>query len=194
MLGLALVFVATQSPLEHYGNQLLWADFAGMLLLTMIGPPLILLGAPLTLAFPCQRTAGTRPPAPPLPGPRHAHRRHAHRVLAALRGRYLTSGSSRASPRRRRPTSSCETCQQLSLFAVSLLFWWPALCADPVAWRMSHPLRVLYIAVEMTHKGLFGGMFLSLNTPVHETFAANMPVWAISAMTEPAGWPSSCSG
>ena len=74
--------------------------------------------------------------------------------------------------------------QQLSLLAVSLLFWWPALCADPVAWRMNHPLRVLYVAVEMTHKGLFGGMFLSLNTPVHETLAANLPAWAPSAMMD----------
>jgi hypothetical protein len=36
----------------------------------------------------------------------------------------------------------------------------------------------------MTHKCLFGGMFLSMNTPFHEQFAANAPAWAPSAMTD----------
>ena len=183
MLGLALVFVATQSPLEHYGNQLLWADFAGMLLLTMIAPPLILLGAPLTLAF---RASGPQGRA----RLRRLYRGRPMRIVAMPIASWLLfavvtyvwqfSGLTEEAA----ANVFVRDVQQISLFAVSLLFWWPALCADPVAWRMSHPLRILYIAVEMTHKGLFGGMFLSLNTPVHETFAANMPVWAISAMTD----------
>ena len=183
MLGLALVFVATQSPLEHYGNQILWADFGGMLLLTMIAPPLILLGSPLTLAF---RAAGPRGRA----RLRRFYRGRAMRIVAMPIFSWLLfavvtyawqfSGLTEEAA----ANVFVRDVQQLSLLAVALLFWWPALCADPVAWRMNHPLRMLYVAVEMTHKGLFGGMFLSLNTPVHETFAASMPVWALSAMTD----------
>ena len=183
MLGIALIFVATQSPLEHYGNQLLWADFGGMLLLTMIAPPLILLGSPLTLAF---RASGPRGRA----RLRRFYRGRTMRIVsmpivswmlfAVVTYAWQFTGLTEEAA----VNVFVRDMQQLSLLAVALLFWWPALCADPVSWRMNHPLRVLYVAVEMTHKGLFGGMFLSLNTPVHETFAAAMPAWAPSAMTD----------
>ena len=183
MLGLALIFVATQSPLEHYGNQLLWTDFAGMLLLTMIAPPLLLLGSPLTLAF---RVSGPRGRA----RLRRLYRGRTARIVAMPIFSWLLFAVVTYAWQFMGITEDAaenvfvRDVQQLSLLAVSLLFWWPALCADPVPWRMSHPLRVLYVAVEMTHKGLFGGMFLSLNTPVHETFAANTPAWGPSPMMD----------
>ncbi len=183
MLGLALIFVATQSPLEHYGNQLLWVDFGGMLLLTMIAPPLLLLGSPLTLAF---RASGPRGRA----RLRRFYRGRTMRIVAMPIASWLIFAVVTYAWQFTGLTEEAAAnvfvrdAQQLSLLAVSLLFWWPALCADPVAWRMNHPLRVLYVAVEMTHKGLFGGMFLSLNTPVHETLAANLPAWAPSAMMD----------
>ena len=183
MLGLALIFVATQSPLEHYGNQLLWADFAGMLLLTMIAPPLLLLGSPLTLAF---RVSGPRGRA----RLRRLYRGRTARIVAMPIASWLVFAVVTYAWQFMGITEEAaenvfvRDVQQLSLLAVSLLFWWPALCADPVPWRMNHPLRVLYVAVEMTHKGLFGGMFLSLNTPVHETFAANTPAWGPSPMMD----------
>ena len=183
MLGLVLIFVATQSPLEHYGSQLLWADFGGMLLLTMIAPPLLLLGSPLTLAF---RVSGPRGRA----RLRRLYRGRAARVVAMPIVSWLAfavvtyAWQFTALTEEAAANVFLADVQQLSLLAVSLLFWWPALCADPVPWRMSHPLRVLYVAVEMTHKALFGAMFLSLNTPIHENFAANAPAWAPSAMTD----------
>ena len=183
MLGLLLVFVATQSPLEHYGNQLLWADFGGMLLLTMIAPPLLLLGSPLILAF---RVSGPRGRA----RLRRLYRGRTARIVAMPIASWLAfavvtyAWQFTALTEEAAANVFVRDVQQLSLLAVSLLFWWPALCADPVPWRMSHPLRVLYVAVEMTHKALFGAMFLSLNTPIHETFAANAPAWAPSAMTD----------
>ena len=183
LLGLALVFAATQSPLEHYGTRLLWADFAGMLLLTMVAPPLLLLGAPLTLAF---RASGPRARA----RLRRFYRGRAMRVVAmpvvswllfaAVTYAWQFTALTEAAAR----NVFARDLQQLSLLAVALLFWWPALCADPAPWRMNHPLRLLYVAVEMTHKGLFGGMFLSLNTPVHESFAAAAPAWSLSAMAD----------
>ncbi len=182
LTGLLLIFVATQSPLEHYGNQLLWANFGGMLLLTMVAPPLILLGSPLTLAF---RASGPQGRA----RLRRFYRGRVMRVVSMPIGTWLLFAVVTYAWQFSSLTEEAAAnvfvrdFQQLSLLVVSLLFWWPALCADPVSWRMNHPLRVLYVAVEMTHKGLFGGMFLSLHTPVHETFAASMPAWALATMT-----------
>lgn len=181
--GLFCLAIAVLSPLEHYGNQLLWVNFAGFLVITMIVPPLLLLGSPLTLAF--------RVSSP-----------QARRWLRALyRGRvarlvtfpaaswlifavvtYLWQFTPLTDVAARH--GAVRHLQQFSLLAVGLLFWNPALCADPVRWRVPLPLRALYVFVEMTHKGLFGGMFLSMNHPMHHYFATHSPAWSAGPMTD----------
>lgn len=181
--GLAVVAVAVLSPLEYWGNHLLWANFTGFLAITMIAPPLLLLGSPLTLAF---RVSDR---------PMRARLRAFYRgpVMSALTfpvvswllfavATYLwqfTTWTDDAAS-----NVFVRDIQQLSLLAVGLLFWLPALCADPVRWRIPYPLRGLYVFVEMTHKGLFGGMFLSMASAIHPGFAAGLPAWGPSAMTD----------
>ncbi|MGI8925591.1 MAG: cytochrome c oxidase assembly protein [Tepidiformaceae bacterium] len=181
--GLALVGVATVSPLEHYGNRLLWVNFTGFLLLTMLAAPLLLLGSPLTLAF---RAAGPR-------GRAWLRRFYQRRPMRSLTFpitswllfavvTYLWQFS--AFTDRAAANVFLRDLQQSTLLGASLLFWMPALCADPQRWRMAFPLRALYVFLEMTHKGLFGGMFLSMSDPIHPRFAANLPAWGPEAMTD----------
>jgi len=181
--GLVALYIALLSPLEHYGNQVLWVNFLDFLFLTMIAPPLLLLGSPLTLAF--QAT-----------GPEWRSRLRAFYRCQCLR--YLTfpvvSGLSFAVVTYAWQFSGLLTwaaenpfardLQQLTLIIVSLLFWMPALAMDPMRWRVPYPFRGLYVLTEMVHKGLFGGMFLSASSPFHERFAANMPAWAPDPMTD----------
>lgn len=181
--GLAVVVLAVLSPVASYGRQLLWVDFTGFLFITMIAPPLILLGAPLTLAF---RASG--------PSGRSALRRLYRGRLAAVLTfpvatwltfavlTYLWQFSSWTEVAAR--NDFVRLVQQGSLLTVGLFFWLPGLATDPLRWRMPYPLRALYIFVEMTHKGLFGGMFLSMNTAMHEEFARNAPAWAPDALTD----------
>lgn len=176
-LGLAAMALAVFSPVATYGRQLLWVDFTGFLLITMIAPPLILLGAPLTLAFRASGKAG------------RARLRRAYRSRAAVVvtfpvwtwllfavATYLWQFSSWTEVAARNDLA--RFAQQSSLLVVGLLFWLPGLAPDPLRWRMPYPLRALYIFVEMTHKALFGAMFLGMNTPFHEGFAADAPAWA----------------
>ncbi|HMO96933.1 MAG TPA: cytochrome c oxidase assembly protein, partial [Tepidiformaceae bacterium] len=141
-------------------------NFTGFLVLTMIAPALILLGAPLTLAF---RTASA---------PRRASLRRIYRSRLAAMITFpvftwllfavvtyiwqFTALTDRAVE-----NAFLRDAQQASSLAVGLLFWLPALAADPLRWRLAYPLRALYVFVEMTHKGLFGGMFLSMNNAMH---------------------------
>jgi hypothetical protein len=60
MVGLLLVAMAVMSPLHAYGNDLLWVNFSGFLVLSMLAPPLLVLGAPLTLAFRVADSGGRR--------------------------------------------------------------------------------------------------------------------------------------
>ncbi len=181
--GLIVVLIATVTPVEALGNRVLWVNFTGFLLLTMVAPPLLLLGAPLTLAF---RAAS--------PARRARLRRFARsRPVNALtfpvftwllfavvtylwQFTRLTDIAAASWPVRE--------LQLATLLLVGLLFWLPALAADPIGWRMPYPLRALYVFVEMTHKALFGGMFLSMNTPMHAGFAERAPAWAPEPLTD----------
>lgn len=181
--GVLLTVVSILSPIEHYSGQLLWVDFTGFLLLTMIVPPLILLGAPLTLTF---RASGTR-------GRRMARDFYRSWPVSALTFpvvawllfavvTYLWQFS--ALTEWAQDHALVRDLQQASLLLVGLLFWMPALAVDPMRWQVPYPLRTLYVFVEMTHKSLFGGMFLSMNTAMHSHFASNAPAWAPDALTD----------
>ncbi len=175
--GVALVGLAVLSPVEYWGNRFLWVDFLGFLLLTMIAAPLIVLGAPLTLAF----RAGS-------PLSRRRLRRFARSRVVRITTFPLASWLGFAVVTylwqfTRLTDYAAEhgfvrDTQQATLLLVALCFWTPALSADPLRWRMPYPLRALYVFVEMTHKGLFGGMFLSATTPFHNGFAARLPAWS----------------
>ncbi|MDP1911680.1 MAG: cytochrome c oxidase assembly protein, partial [Hyphomicrobium sp.] len=155
----------------------------GFLVLTMIAAPLLVMGSPLTLAF---RASGP------------AWRK---RLRAGYRGRIISALThpiagwvafaittyawqfSRLAEFATRSLLVREI-QLGSLLFVSLMFWMPALCADPLRWRMAHPLRILYVLIEMVHKALFGGMFLSMESPFHKNFSANPPSWAPEALLD----------
>lgn len=174
--GVLALVAGVLSPISRYGDQFLWVNFLGMFLVTMVAAPLLVLGAPLTLAF---RVASPR---------RRRFLRWVYRgrlaavltfpvvawlIFAVATYAWQFTGLTDAAARH----WVVRDLQQGSLFAVSLLFWTPALCADPVRWRMAHPLRALYVFVEMTHKGLFGGMFLSATRTFHPGFGERLPEW-----------------
>ena len=181
--GLLLVGVSVLSPLEYYGNQVLWLNFTGFLLLTMIAAPLIVLGSPLTLAFRVNGKAGRA-------RLRRFSRSQIVRRLTFPPVAWLLFAVVTFLWQLTRLTDIAaqdvfvRDAQQVSLLAVAVLFWTPALCADPLRWRMPFPLRALYVFVEMTHKALFGAVFLSLNRPMHHYFATHLPGWAPSPMLD----------
>ena len=183
LAALGVVFVAVCSPIDHYGRDILWVDFTGFLLLTMIAPPMLLLGAPLTLAFRASGKAGRK----------RLRRLYRCRFVAIVTfpvatwllfavATYLWQFTDLTDMAARH--QSLRYLQQSSLLAVGLLFWNPAVAADPLRWRLPYPLRSLYVLVEMTHKGLFGGMFLSMTSVVHSDLAARAPAWAPAPLTD----------
>ncbi len=177
LASLAFVLLAVSSPIAHYGESILWVDFTGFLLLTMVAPPLLLLGAPLTLAF---RASGKI-------GRRRLRALYRSRLVAFVTFPVATwllfavatylwqfTDLTDLAPQH----ASLRFFQQSSLFLVGILFWNPAVASDPMRWRLPYPLRSLYVFVEMTHKGLFGGMFLSMTSVMHSDFAGRAPQWA----------------
>lgn len=181
--SLFIIAVAVCSPIQRYSRDLLWVDFTGFLLLTMVAPPLLLLGAPLTLAF---RVTGKT-------GRKRLRAFYRSRPMAFLTFPVATWLLFAVATYLWQFTDLTETAardlgvrylQQASLLLVGLLFWMPAVSADPMRWRLPYPLRSLYVFVEMTHKGLFGGMFLSMTSVMHSEFSNRAPAWAPDALLD----------
>ncbi len=177
VLGMVTLWIAVLGPIEHYGNQALWVNFTGFLLITMVAAPLFVLASPLTLAFRALGKSGsarlrrfyrgfpmswiTFPPATWL----------AFAVVTyAWQFTSLTDLAAQY--------SLVRDAQLFTLLLVGIMFWYPAFPVDPIRWRLAHPLRGLYVVLEMAHKALFGGMFLSMESTFHTSFHENAAAWA----------------
>jgi putative copper resistance protein D len=58
------------------------------------------------------------------------------------------------------------------LFLVSaLLFWWPAVGADPAPWRLAHPARIVYVFLQMTQNTFLTFVLLNVTTVLYPHYA-----------------------
>ncbi|MGH2626064.1 MAG: cytochrome c oxidase assembly protein, partial [Anaerolineales bacterium] len=152
LAGLALIAVAVMSPIHEYGSKLLWVNFTGFLVLTMLAPPLLVLGRPLTLGFRTSGPAGRR-------RLRHFYRSPAVSAFTFPVAAWLLFAGVTYLWQFSDLTELAATdwmvrdIQEFTLLLVGISFWYVALAADPVRWRMAYTLRVFYVGVEMVHKG-----------------------------------------
>ena len=143
--GLALILLALQSPVDVYSEVFLWVHMIQHLLLSMVVAPLLLLGAPITLALRAS--------------PSRARRRfllpvlHSVPVVALsnpLVAWLLFAGvmvGAHFSPLYEAALENpwIHDVEHMLFLASGLLFWWPVVARDPSRWRMSHPVRLLYV-------------------------------------------------
>jgi putative membrane protein len=140
--GLFVMAVATASGLEAYDTTLLSTHMVQHMLLSMIGPILLALGAPVTLAL---RTL--------TPGPRRGLLAVLHsRIAGVLTFPLVSFGLFVASPfalyfsglyRLSLEYPWVHELVHVHFLLVGCLFFWPLIGIDPVPGRMSYPLRAL---------------------------------------------------
>ncbi|MEN3316124.1 MAG: hypothetical protein V7605_2358 [Acidimicrobiaceae bacterium] len=169
MAGCGVVTVALESGLAAYDDRYFSFHVGEHLLLSMVGPPLLALGAPVTLAL----QAGSR--------------RTQRRLLRVLHSRPMTilthplvawvlfAGSMFAlyfsnlyALSLRNP--AVHDLVHVHFLVVGVLFFWPVVGLDPTAWRLNHGLRLLYVFVALPFHAFLGIALLSGNEPL---FAAH---------------------
>jgi putative membrane protein len=142
VIGLLAIASVTVSGLEAYDTSLLSVHMVQHMVLSMIAPIFLALGAPVTLAL---RTLH--------PGPRHALLTVLHSKIAkVLTFPLVTFGLFVASPfvlyfsglyRLSLEYTWVHELVHFHLIAVGCLFFWPLIGLDPLPGRMSYPLRAL---------------------------------------------------
>lgn len=144
--GVLVLWVALTPPIDTYAGTRFSVHMVQHLLLMLVAAPLVSLGVPVLLT----RLAG--------PGSlrRALSRAVRHPVLQTLQFPVLTWGvfvavlwGSHYSALYEAALESpvVHGLEHALYLGAALLFWMPVVAAEPSRWRMSHPLRLLYLAV-----------------------------------------------
>lgn len=163
--GLLTVILALCSGLAHYDTTVFALHVAQHLLLSMVAPPLLALGAPVTLAL------------------QASHRRtqvtilkilHSWPVAAltfpvltwllfagSLIGLYAT-GLYQASL----DHPWLHDLVHIHFLVVGLLFFWPVVGIDPTRWQLPHGGRLLYVLLALPFHAIVGLTLVTASTPL----------------------------
>jgi putative membrane protein len=175
-IGLAFVAVALASPIAVYEGSLFWVHMVQHLVLTMVAAPLLVLGAPVTLAL---RAAGPQ------------RRRRLLRTLHSVPVRFLTH-----------PVVSWSTfalvmwlthfsqlydlalenepvhvAEHVVYLTAACLFWWPVIGLDPGAARLGWPGRIGYLVLAMPQQSFLGVAIHQAKEPLYEHYATLGRTW-----------------
>jgi cytochrome c oxidase assembly factor CtaG len=170
LLGLAIIFVALVSPIDTGSGTSFSVHMIQHLLLTMVAAPLLVLGAPITLALlacsPANRrrfsAALKRPPLRTLSNPLVAW----GLFFGVLWGSHLT-GLFDASLR----SDGVHALEHAAYLATAVLFWMPVVGRDPSPSGLSHPARILYLFFAMASMAFLGLALFSANHVLYPTYA-----------------------
>jgi cytochrome c oxidase assembly factor CtaG len=171
LAGLAIIFIALESPIDSGSATSLWVHMIQHLLLTMVAAPLLVLGAPVTLALlassPEDRrrlsAALRRPPLRILSDPIVAWAV----FFGVLWGSHFT-GFFDASLR----SDGVHALEHGAYLGAAVLFWMPVVGRDPAPAGLSHPARILYLFFAMASMAFLGLALLSANHVLYPTYAA----------------------
>jgi putative membrane protein len=144
--GVVVLWVALTPPVDAYAHIRFAVHMVQHLLLMLVAAPLLVLGTPVTLA----RVTGSL-------GLRRALGRAVrHPLIRTLQFPVFTWGaftgvmwgshySALYEAALERP--AVHVLEHVLYLAAAVLFWMPVVAAEPSRWRMSHPLRLLYLMV-----------------------------------------------
>jgi len=143
--GLAVTFFALESPIDIYANLFLWVHMIQHLLLMNMVPIFVLLAAPVTLALRASSTQTRKTRLLPILRSRPV------KVLSyPLVAWALFAGAvvfTHFSPLYELALQNqwVHDLEHVIYLSAGLLYWWPVVGLDPSPWRLSYPVRLLYV-------------------------------------------------
>ena len=181
MAGLAAIVVALCSPIEAYEGQLFSVHMVQHMLLELVAAPLLLLGAPATLALRAASSSVRRGLL------RVLHSRAIAVLTFPLLSWVLFAGvnwgwhfSSLYNQALENPP--LHYLEHASFLVAALLFWWPVVGADPGRWRLPYPVRLFYLFLAMPQNSFLGVALMSAPAVLYQHYATNGRPWGPTAL------------
>jgi putative membrane protein len=171
LAGLGIIFIALESPIDTGSATSFSVHMVQHLLLTMVAAPLLVLGAPVTLALLASSPTGRRrlsaalrrPPLRTLSEPTVAWAL----FFGVLWGSHFT-GLFEASLR----NDGVHALEHVAYVVTAVLFWMPVIGRDPSPAGLSHPARILFLFLAMASMAFLGLALFSANHVLYPTYGA----------------------
>jgi putative copper resistance protein D len=182
--GLLAIAVALQSGIERYDTTLFSVHMVQHLLLAMVAPPLLALGAPVTQVL---RGVPSRTRSRwflPL-----LHSRAvvvlSHPVVAGM-AFMVVMWATHFSPIFDRSLEDplVHDLEHVLYLGSAMLFWWPAVELDPAPRRMGYPGRLLYLFIQMPLNSFLAMAILFADAPLYPHYASLGAPYGIDALAD----------
>ena len=149
LAGVTVIAIALVSAVDVYAEGLFAVHMIQHLLLAMVAPPLLALGAPMTLALRVAAPGLRRGVLLPL-----LHSRLVKAISWPPVGWAIFAGvmwATHFSPifNAALENESLHFAEHLLYLVAGALFWWPVIGADPIRWRLSPIGRMVYLGSQM---------------------------------------------
>ncbi|HSM38653.1 MAG TPA: cytochrome c oxidase assembly protein [Candidatus Limnocylindrales bacterium] len=183
LAGLAAIVVALNSPIEAYEGVLFSVHMVQHMMLMLVAAPLLLLGAPVTLALRASSTSVRRALLVLL------HSRVVSVISFPLLGWILFAAVNwgwhfSTLYDQALENDALHYLQHATFLGAALLFWWPVIGADPSRWRLPYPARLFYLFLAMPQNSFLGVALMSATTVRYPHYLTNLRDWGPSVLAD----------
>ena len=178
--GIAVVVIAIASPVARYDTDLFAVHMIQHMLLISLAAPLIALGAPITLALRVASPQTRKAILLPI-----LHSRIARAISWPVFTWAFLTGTlwiTHFSPLFNEALENewLHRGEHVWYLTAALLFWWPAVAADPGPWRLSHVLRLLYVFLQMPQQSLLANTIYNAQNVIFPHYKSIERAWGPS--------------
>ena len=175
--GVLVILFAVDSGLAAYDTTLFSMHMIQHLLLTLVGPPLLLLAGPITLLLqassPSTRKRYILPVLHSSPVRLVSHPVVAWIVFAAvLWASHFSSLFDLALE-----NTWIHRLEHALFLAAALLFWWPVIGPDPSPWKLRPPASILYVGLQMPQNTFLALAIYMAGAPLYLHYATTTRTW-----------------
>ncbi len=174
--GLLTLFIALQSPIDTFSDQLFVMHMSQHLLLALVVPPLLLLGVPTLLLssslnrYPAIKSILARLTYAP--------------VAFIIYSLVLVSWHIPALYEATLTNDLVHELEHAMFFWAGLLSWWPLLSPVRELPRLSYPAQILYIFILAIPAAILGSWLVFSEQIVYPSYATTPALWGISALDD----------
>ena len=182
-LGVVALLVALDSGIERYDTTLFSVHMVQHMLLELVVAPLLLAAAPITLTLRASSPRVRRGLLVILHSP--VLKVISFPVIAWILFAAVNWGwhfSTLYDQALEQPL--LHYVQHATFLAAALLFWWPAIGADPSPWRLPFPVRLFYLFLAMPQNSFLGVALLQSSTVLYPHYVTNLRSWGPSPLED----------
>jgi len=177
LAGLAVIAVALMSGIDAYDTTLFSVHMVQHLLLTLLAAPLMALGAPITTLLRAATPNVRRRLILPI-----LHSRVMGAITFPVVAWVVFAGVMWGTHFSPLFDASLENpvihdLEHGLYLLAGLLFWWPAVGADPSPWRMPHPVRAMYVFLQMPQNTFLAVTILNSGAVLYNHYATLVRPW-----------------